>query len=500
MKSRPLSILSLLVLVGCQAQAGDPVTLTDPPSRVAVVSLVPEGSDFAAAAEALAARHRTDILTGSPDALDAVEAALQEAQPTQVALVVEPSDLDQNLAVAVMAMLTRLDDDPFVDAGWGFITGRDADAAMRLVAASDAEPSDDPTIASYGVASKQFVKRSMAMDAAWPHAAGSVPVRTMMSSGDADADRDDAFVAQSMRELEDHDILLLASHGYPDGLVGGPKAADLAGRDLSGKVALNIACYTGVTGRWFEPTAGTLAERTVAPEDSFCLAMVDAGVAGYFAYASPRPAGPTMMGQALQIATDGRPLGSHQRDAANAIVMAHLLAGHDGFDAVAAADGDPANGPTPADSVHRWSATGLLIGDPTFIPHTKTPAADPLVTTVEPGDDSDRVAVSLRSPVAHFFAGDQLSYWNGSAPAMRLETTIPIGDRDVADVTLADFSLDPTQTKLVAAVDDTPAGRLLRIKLNFPQPTGMARQTLAINGLNAAFAVRYGEDAGIIRE
>jgi hypothetical protein len=64
---------------------------------------------------------------------------------------------------------------------------------------------------------------------------------------------------------------------------------------LRGAVVLNVACYTGVTSTWYKSDwrASKWTRQTVAPEDSFSLALLHTGVLGYTAYLCPRPAGPS---------------------------------------------------------------------------------------------------------------------------------------------------------------------------------------------------------------
>ena len=94
--------------------------------------------------------------------------------------------------------------------------------------------------------------------------------------------RDTKFIKQAMSDSEGSPILLLAGHGYPGEVVGGPTHEHLRGKDFSGAVALNIACYTGVTGRWYEDDwrAMQVKQREVPDGESFCLNMLNTGVAG----------------------------------------------------------------------------------------------------------------------------------------------------------------------------------------------------------------------------
>jgi hypothetical protein len=331
-----------------------------------------------------------------------------------------------------------------------------------------------------------------------------------LSKGDSDADADKSFIQDSIRELDRSPVLLLASHGYPDGLVGGLKASDIRRVDLRGTVALNIACYNGVTSRWFEDdwTTGKVKERQVASEDSFCLAAIDSGVAGYIAYSCPRPAGPILFGDAVSVCTQGITLGELRRRDSNRIVLAHLMAGHNRLQFQPTTDGDDLpRGRTPAATVQRMSVGGMLIGDPAFVPFRPQSGLDPVLKTVNESEKQITVDVQLQTPAFHFFAGEQINYWNGRSPALRLETAVEIGNRTIDAVKLTRSPIEGADYKLVAAVDTHEGRRILHIKAVFQQPEGPDLQRLAMGGFGGQFTILTGshsskatENPIIIRE
>ncbi len=494
-----LVCLVLTACYGCGSRANTAPAVEaagEGESRYVVVSFVPADDPFTQAADALSKRHRARRMLASPDQLETLLPKLRALQPDYVALVVRPDMLDINLVNRTLTMATRIDEDPFVDFAYGFITGRDAEAAVKLVKASKPKESHEhPRIGQLGVGSSQM-PRSVKQNAAWPLRNGSIPVTMRISRGDTDETRDEAFIKDALQELDKTPILLLSSHGYPDGLVGGPKAGDLTGRDFSGSIAMNIACYNGVTGTWFEDdwSAAKVQRRQVAPDDSFCLKMIDTGVAGYIAYASPRPAGPTMMGDALLVASSGQSIGELWRQHLNSVVLAHLVSGADRLVASPIDDGDALNRQrTPAETVLKMSTGGMLIGDPAFRRFEKRDDSDPRVTAVTRQGDDIRVDVRITTSTFHFFAGEPINYWNDRDPAMRLETVIEIGDKQVKSVKLLKSNLGDAPHRLAAAIETHGNQRLLRMKAIVAQPGMLQLRLLSMTGLTGTFEIRMAD-------
>ncbi len=468
--------------------------------RYLVVSLVPADNDFDKAVRHLAERHGCEVLHARPSEVERLIVELKRLQPAHVAFVVDPDDLEQNLVARVMKLSTEIDDDPFVDFAYGFITGRDGQAAMRLIDASISKQTNTAaSIAQFGVASAELPK-SIRQTAAWPLRRGSVPVLSYMSRGETDDTRDQRFIEESMVKIDRQPILLFASHGNPDGLVGGPKTKDIRGRDFGGSVALNIACYTGVTKSWYEDdwATGQVRKHDVDREDSFCLQMIDNGVAAYVAYMCPRPAGPTMMGDAVLVAISGKSMGQLRQQDANSIVLAHLLSGSDSLQTSEASDGtrmDPNR--KPGELVRQWSTGGILIGDPAYHPFLEKSNADPRIQAVTRKEDRILVDVKVVTPLFHFYCVDQLNYWKDLEPAMRLEAAVPLDDCIVKDVQLISSSFGDADHRLVAVVDVEDGKRILRIKANFSQPSMAQLQRLSKSGVNGQFEILLSTEAAL---
>jgi hypothetical protein len=473
---------------------GQGITNKDAPrlQSYLVVSLVEATSEFYRAAELLAKRHQAEILHAKSASVENVLDELKKRQPAYVAFVLDPAELDINLVNRLFVLSTQVDSDRFADFAWGVITGRDGVAAEKLVKASDpSQTKDSPSIAMFGIGGP--ISRSTTSKAAWPLRTGSVSVTNFLAKGDTDENRDAPFIAEAMPKLNQANIILLASHGYPDGLVAGPKAGDLKSVDLAGRVLLNIACYTGVTGDWYDQDYQNMKVRrkSVNPADSFCLQAIDCGVAGYFAYASPRPAGPTMMGDALLIAASGKPLGELFRENQQSIVLAHLLSGDNQINSEPLVDGATlANDRTPGKVVRQFSTGGILFGDPAYKPFAAKPDSDARVVDVQ--EQADRIAVSMKttSQIFHFFASDQINYWDGTSAALRMECDVPLGDRFVEKIRIKSVPEGVADYRWVAAIEEVSGQRRLRFKLNFAQPTDMTQLVaMSTKGLKAKFEI-----------
>ena len=483
-------VIGLIFVIGCR-QGGLPTAnaKNQLPKRYLVVSLFDEGDPFDRASETLVKRHQADHLHVAAELLGLLD-ELRTRNPDYVAFVVKPDVLDINLANRILKLSTEVDDDPFVDFAYGFITGRDADAAVKLVHAADARRGL-PSISQFGVGSDQS-PASMQQKGALPLRGAIIPATFYTSHGDTDETRDEEFIKKSIPQLARSPILLLASHGYPDGLVGGPKAADIQGRDFHGSVALNIACYTGVTKTWYEDDWATakLRKREVSPETSFCLQMIDSGAAGYFAYLGPRPSGPTMIGDATLIASSGETMGEHFRQHCNSVILAHLMSGSDRVQIKEHVDGAKLDrNQTPRQIVMASSTGGVLIGDPAWQPFAELPDTNPTVTKVQREQGKLTAEVRIEVPTFHFYASEPLNYWNDRDLAFRLETIIEVDDQDVQQVRLIKNSLGDVPHCLVAAVEQHEGKRMLHMKAVFAHPGMEDLQRLMERGLAGTFVI-----------
>jgi hypothetical protein len=100
-----------------------------------VLDLAGHADPYHAAARRLAELRNGEIVAVNRERLPALLEIIKQKQPRYVALVVRPGDLDVNLARSFLKLSTQVDDDPFVDFAYGFITGETPEAALSLAEA-----------------------------------------------------------------------------------------------------------------------------------------------------------------------------------------------------------------------------------------------------------------------------------------------------------------------------------------------------------------------------
>ena len=482
-----LSLMSLMLL--CVSACAAEPDQRSASERYVVVSCVEEDSSFQKSVAELVEIHGAESIQVASQNIESLLPELKKRQPSIVTFVIDPEDLDINLVQKLFKLSTQIDDDPFVDFPYGIITGRDGEAALKLVRAGQKRKHRKPAIKMIGVGPKQL-GQSAKYSATWPLDRGAIPVQIFQSCGDSDESRDEGFLKASLSKLDHAPILLLASHGYPDGLVGGPKAHEMTESDFSGTVALNIACYNGVTSGWYEDDwkSQTIKKRKISAENSFCLQMIDAGVSSYIAYASPRPSGPGLNEEAMRIAVGGVPVGKIRQQSANRIVLAHLMTG-DQVDCQTVSDGAKiSSARTPGDIVKRMSLGGMLIGDPAFVPFPRQSGSLPVKQTLKRSPNRLQVDISVKSPTVHLYTGEEINYWKQKTPAMRLEGRVKLDNRIVSEVTVSQPPSE--QYRYVAAVEHEGGQRYLHLKVTFPQANDPSIwQRLAHDGVSVQFDI-----------
>jgi len=263
--------------------------LTAPPAAGKYLVLVHPGPGdaYLPAARQLAEFHKGEVVRFDAARLDDAFAILKERCPDYVAFVLPPDKIDVDLTHEILVRSTKLDDDPFVDFEYAFITGRDGKAAERFVEQIKA-------------AWKRNYGRKVTLFGSWegvfpPAAAAPSAFKALKADAEMHFVRtrdDDAARAKSARAgldaCKDKDLLLFFSHGYPDEMASCFKVPDLKDWRVPGAVLVNCACYNGAPGRWFGPGAGGVKDMgIVKPEDSVCLAVLDSGVAAYVAGIDP---------------------------------------------------------------------------------------------------------------------------------------------------------------------------------------------------------------------
>ncbi len=464
-----------------------------------ILDLAGADDPYHAAARRLAELRNGEIVGGDRQQLSALLDVLKDKQPRYVAVVVRPGDLDINLARAFLKLSTQVDDDPFVDFAYGFITGDTPETALALAEAGLAAEKKRraPSLAvaavgtemvtKSGIQQQQFPLRKKSLPQLWGQIAGA---KNFPGSG-----RDAEFIKQLMPRLQGHSLVMLAGHGYPAEIVGGPTWKDFEGLKFEGAVVLNIACYTGVTGRWFDEdhARGVRRERTIPAGESVCLAVLRARPAAYVGYACPRPAGPELFMDVTALAAEGLSVGQARRRDYNRVVLAHLTQGVTKLRTDTYADGDRIRPPRDIvrDLLLEMSTGGMLFGDPACTPFAPLPDETPVqVTTSRQGE---RITATVAVGGQHLFlnCSEPLATWGSEQKqALRVMARLSLGREQVAAVTVKELKAGEniTARRLVWAVEEDRGERFLHVKVLFPQPAQEKLATLQA-GARAVFEV-----------
>lgn len=357
-------------------------------------------AEFAPAARALCDFHAGKLIQFDSQALDSLADKLRDLRPRYVAFVVAPATIDVEFTHRLLELSTRVDEDPFCDFAFSFITGFDGPSAERFVRrAIDAW--DRPAGRRAGIFGSWE-------GAALPPVVPATALKAIefdceqqfiLAGAPPEQRRADAKIAY--RKMQDLDALLFFSHGYPYEMSLCFSAADL--RDwnapLHAALLVNCACYNGAPGRWWMPgPQGFVEQPPVAPAESIALQILDCGGAAYIAGVDMWH-GPLAQQVFYAVAEDGLSIGD---------------AGKRMFDRLALAFApEPLKYPPPSSrgalqegrENRRWNGAAMIIyGDPAFAPYAK--GARRLMTATVDQIDPPRITIALRPLIAGMPGGD----------------------------------------------------------------------------------------------
>ncbi|MFN0134617.1 MAG: hypothetical protein ACKVS9_00700 [Phycisphaerae bacterium] len=366
-----------------------------------VVLLESSGAaEFGPAARALCDFHAGKLVRFDANSLDPLERELRELQPRHVAIVVPPAIIDVEFAHRMLEVSTRIDDDPFCDFAFAFVTGRDGAAAERFVRRG-IDAWDRPR------------SRRAAMFGSWEGLVLPPPIpntamkaigfeceqQFILSRAPQEQRRADARIAY--QKMQPFDALLFFSHGYPHemSLCFTPAELRQWNMPLRASLLVNCACYNGAPARWWMPgPRGFVEQPPVAPGDSVALELLDCGGAAYIAGVDMWH-GPLAQQVFCAVAEDGLSIGD---------------AGKQMFDRLALAFApESVRYPPPSSrgplqegrDNRRWNGAAMIIyGDPAFAPFADD--AKPLATASIEKADPPRVTITLRPLIDGMPGGD----------------------------------------------------------------------------------------------
>jgi hypothetical protein len=324
---------------------------------------------------------------------------LRAIAPRNVLVAVPAAEFDAALHRRVLALACAVDDDPFTDFHFGYLTARDGRALFELWERNEALHATGPrstgwneVMVATGIESLVYVKHVPRLAAL----AGFAGDAVCLGCVENDTDVLD-FAARELARLDGSAVVTFTGNGDPQGVwlfdgrrnldrdahwdyaperVGSdpngvmPRlvAADVRRRDLSGAVLWSGTCHSAVTRRavvegdivsTFGRTNGRVIHE-LPPDESLCLAFFDAGAVALLAPIGANHGFAVDVEQDFALrhgATLGATIASTWDDVVLSANGAPRLA--DPFDTVEGEDEDAMAG---------GGANRVLVGDPTLTP------------------------------------------------------------------------------------------------------------------------------------
>jgi len=398
-------------------------------------------------------------------------AILQEHRPRYALVFILPDELDVNFAWRWLTISSEVDEDPFVDVRTGFITGETPEAAaafMKRIAEAASGGLSLP-----GLLVDNLGPNAMAQKDAFdetpksfflPAYEGRMGLKTISHGTQG-------FTRERMDSMAGAGLVHLGGHGYPDRIVDGLNGPWVRKLSLSPCVVFNGACYTGVTGRWFE-TMGTVREQNVPPQESFCLGILGNQAVGYLAALHPDHGIPVYQEMEF-LAFEGASLGDVMKHTHDGVILA---GGGQPPEFEVLADGLGALSWTPAEYMLKGTAARVLFGDPALVP-MKAFSGAPFETALARSPDGAWTLTAtlrndaLKATFTDTYYSDMSAVPNQFNDRARLAVELPENLSSVASVEVlrAEASGKSLKHRLVGwAVEEDAGKRILHVQVDVP--------------------------------
>jgi hypothetical protein len=512
-----------LLLSGCAADRME--------HRVPYVILtnVGVGDGYHRAVERLAAHRQARVLSFDPQRPMASKDELQRLRPRYVALVLKPRDLDINVARGVLMLSTELDDDPFCDFAYGFITGATAADALAFVdniIKAEREGVAGKPLSVGGILNISTTSAMQSATVSFLAPLAQSDAAISLSRGDPSAA---SFFAQNAKTLAGRRALVIAYQGDPHMLwlfkngtqpwgkydpkqveappvkLQGVDSETIGKIDLYPAVVYGAMSHGGAVSRvlvdsglapTFGDTGGVLRFYEMSADFSFALSVLRAGAIGYFA-ALGRTNGFFNDEALYHTFLHGEPLGEIHKRGLDMLVMGFLgnrprlkLYGEGDPDSL---DGTMASG---SYSPGKTGQTGYMIsflanrvylGDPALSPFGDSRTHKlRLVTTKTSTLDGGalRVAVSFNKPAKVLYPVDDHMHHGGTRIYTTVELPAALSEAAALKVEVAEKDPKLDITRLIHAVERRDGAALLHLELDIP-----AKNTL-LDAVNFQAALR----------
>jgi hypothetical protein len=396
-----------------------------------VLTTVSDSSDsYYAAVESLAAYRNAQIIHFNQLNLNGLLLELQSIEPDYAAIVMKPIELDINFVRRFLMMSTHLDEDPFSDFSYGFITGATGTDALNFVnkikAAEAMNIQNFPlNVGGWAASSINFVYQTAGDYISYLNPPNYTHI--YMETSDSGSGHD--FFIDNIQTLANNKLLDIGHNGDPhmlwlfEGGNSNPNppvwaydpakiedtayarmgltSYDLTGLNLYPAVAFNGACHAGEPKRvmvegdiaaTFGDTDWQTRFYTMSDTFSFALSILKTGITGYFAPCGANNAND--QGEEVYNAfLFHEPLGDIHKRSIDGVVMGFLgnrpnLKLYSEGELAWGSDILPSGTFDPEDHSGAYSMLGgkanrIYFGDPLFNPFANNHSAELEITTVQ---------------------------------------------------------------------------------------------------------------------
>lgn len=236
--------------------------------------------------ELAASRSPAKIFSLREKSLDAIFAEIKELKPDYIAFVVHFRLLEDNFTGEIFQHITALDDDPYLDSAWGFITGRNAADALSLVRnTAQAEKNRQTIPKKFAAVAHTFAENDLAAFATQNcESYKKYGYETVSINPIDDSDQWEKIADSEIKKLDGSSLIFLAGHGMGDMscTIPGSKFGQLK---LNSAVVVNGTCHSAVTMTRYDSIDQfwTIKTTRINPDKSVCLNFIKAGAVAQLA-------------------------------------------------------------------------------------------------------------------------------------------------------------------------------------------------------------------------
>ena len=332
----------------------------------------------------------------NPEDLSALEPELKKIAPYYIQIFILPEELDVNFGWEWLTLCAHLDEDPFVDTRTGFITGASPETAADFVKRISKAVSGELLIPAKAI--DNLGPNMQAGENAFHKFSHSsfVPVLGKFMKSESLSHGTGGISHKHLDSMKGAGILHFGGHGHPGQIDNGLTAAQILETDFSPCVCFSGACYTGVIGTYFEMfgQGGTITEKKVEKDGSFCLNLLQKNVIGYLASLHPDHGIPVYQ-EMEYMALEGATLGEAIKYTYDGVVL-----GNEGrlpdFENLSNRTASPQW--TPAEIMLKGTASRVLFGDPSLRLLKPLPVEKPLEVTIDRKPEKLIIGAIMNNP------------------------------------------------------------------------------------------------------